>query len=134
MLNGGTWQGHRILGRDFVARASAPLHDLNMIQYGYLWWSINFPYKNRLSFLPSSLAVMAAKASWWFLSLISSSATFAGNYADHVGLHIQQDFVPNYILLVVREPGDDPNEREIPHDFKTPYAHPPFVVPTSLQN
>ncbi|HEX7836663.1 MAG TPA: serine hydrolase [Kofleriaceae bacterium] len=45
MLDGGTWNGHRILGREFVARASAPLHDLNGIRYGYLWWSIEYPYK-----------------------------------------------------------------------------------------
>ncbi len=133
MLNGGTWQGHRILGRDFVARASAPLHDLNMIQYGYLWWSINFPYKNR-----SVRAFFAGGNGGQGIMVVPELdlviGTFAGNYADHVGLHIQQDFVPNYILPAVREPGDDPNEREIPHDFKTPYAHPPFVVPTSLQN
>jgi hypothetical protein len=24
-------------------------------------------------------------------------ATYGGNYADRVGLHIQQDFAPNYI-------------------------------------
>jgi CubicO group peptidase (beta-lactamase class C family) len=47
MLNGGTWQGRRILGRDFVQRASSPLHDFDSIQYGYLWWSMTYPYKGR---------------------------------------------------------------------------------------
>ncbi len=28
MLDGGTWEGHRILSRDFVKRATAPLYHL----------------------------------------------------------------------------------------------------------
>jgi CubicO group peptidase (beta-lactamase class C family) len=47
MLDGGMWQGQRLLDRDFVARASAPLYHLRGITYGYLWWGIDFPYKNR---------------------------------------------------------------------------------------
>src|SRR4029079_818784 len=47
MLDGGVWQGKRILDRDFVARASSPLFDFNGIQYGYLWWNIEYPYKDR---------------------------------------------------------------------------------------
>ena len=47
MLDGGTWHGRRILSRDFVARASAPLYHLRNITYGYLWWGIDYPYKDR---------------------------------------------------------------------------------------
>ena len=46
MLNGGTWRG-RILGADFVSRAAAPLHDLGSIQYGFLWWNMEYRYKGR---------------------------------------------------------------------------------------
>ena len=28
--------------------ASSPLRELNRIQYGYLWRSINYPYKDRV--------------------------------------------------------------------------------------
>ena len=35
LLNGGTWEGHRILSRDFVAQATAPLYHLAHIYYGY---------------------------------------------------------------------------------------------------
>ncbi len=52
-------------------------------------------------------------------------ATFAGNYADRVGLRIQQDYVPNYILPAVREPGDDKSAPVIQRDFATPYGRPP---------
>ena len=133
MLDGGTWQGRRILSRDFVAQASAPLHDLNMIQYGYLWWSISYPYKNRqirayFAGGNGGQAIMVVPE----LDLVIG--IFAGNYGDHVGLHVQEDLVPNYILPAVREPGDDANAPVIERDFQTPYAHPPVVVPTSLQN
>ncbi|MGH8173620.1 MAG: serine hydrolase domain-containing protein, partial [Rhodanobacteraceae bacterium] len=47
MLDGGTAHGKRVLSRDYVARASSPLRDLNSIQYGFLWWNIEYPYKNR---------------------------------------------------------------------------------------
>ncbi len=52
-------------------------------------------------------------------------ATYAGNYADRVALQIQQDYVPNYILPAVREPGDDRSAPVVQKDFHTPYAHPP---------
>ncbi len=47
MLNGGTWEGRRILSREFVEQAAAPLYHLRNVYYGYLWWSEDFPYKNR---------------------------------------------------------------------------------------
>jgi len=128
MLNGGTWQGHRILSSDFVARASSPLHDLNNIQYGYLWWSINYPYKDgtvRAYYAGGNggQGIMVVPK----LDLVI--ATYAGNYADRVGLYIQQEYPPNYILPAVREPGDDMNAPVVQRDFHTSYGHPPVVKP-----
>lgn len=60
--------------------------------------------------------------------------TFAGNYSDHVGPHIQQDLAPDYILPAVRLPSDDPPAPIAEEHFATPYAHPPVVVPAALQN
>jgi CubicO group peptidase (beta-lactamase class C family) len=126
MLNGGTWHGRRILSRDFVTRASSPLHDLNHIQYGYLWWSINYPYKNR-----SVRAFFAGGNGGQLVMVVPDLdlviATYAGNYADKVGLQIQQDYVPNYILPAVRELGDDKSAPVVQKDFHTPYGHPPVV-------
>jgi CubicO group peptidase (beta-lactamase class C family) len=126
MLNGGTWHGRRILSRDFVTRASSPLHDLNHIQYGYLWWSINYPYKNR-----TVRAFFAGGNGGQLVMVVPDLdlviATYAGNYADKVGLQIQQDYVPNYILPAVREPGDDKRTPVVQKDFHTPYGHPAVV-------
>jgi CubicO group peptidase (beta-lactamase class C family) len=123
MLDGGAWNGQRILGRDFVERASSPLHDLNGIQYGYLWWSIEYPYKHRKvrAFFAAGnggQAVMVIPA----LDLVI--AIYAGNFSDRTAVHVQQDLVPSYVLPAVREPGDDPGAPVVPLDFATPYGPP----------
>ena len=104
MLDGGTWQGRRILGRDFVTRASSPLHDLSRIQYGYLWWSIDYPYKDR-----TTRAFFAGGNGGQGIMVVPELglviATFGGSYGDKGGLYIQQELAPEYILPAVREPG-----------------------------
>lgn len=124
MLNRGMWNGRRILSNDFVARASAPLHDMNGIQYGYLWWNVTYPYKNR------TIRGFFAGGNGGQLVMVLPDldlviAAYAGNYADRVGLHIQQDLVPRYILPAVREPGDDPSAPLVEPDFSTPYGRAP---------
>jgi len=121
MLNGGTWQGHRILSREYVTRASSPLRELNKIQYGYLWWNISYPYRDR-----TVRAFFAGGNGGQGVIVIPDLdlviATYAGNYADRAGLRIQQDFVPNYILPAVRGPGDDPKVPVVQGTFATPYG------------
>jgi len=51
-------------------------------------------------------------------------ATYGGNYSDRVGLRIQQNYIPNFLLPAVREAGDDPNAPVIQSDFETPYGRP----------
>jgi CubicO group peptidase (beta-lactamase class C family) len=124
MLDGGMWHGKRILDADFAKRAGSPLHDLNNIQYGYLWWNIEYPYKDRKlrAFFAGGnggQVVMAVPE----LDLVI--AAYGGNYADRVSLVLQQEYVPQYILPAVREAGDDANKPVQTKDFKTPYGRPP---------
>jgi CubicO group peptidase (beta-lactamase class C family) len=124
MLDGGTWHGRRILDAAFAERAGSPLHDLRGIQYGYLWWSIEYPYKDtkvRAYFAGGNggQVVMAVPQ----LDLVI--AGYGGNYADRVLFKLQQEYVPNYILPAVREAGDDPRAAVKPGDFQTPYGRPP---------
>jgi len=124
MLDGGTWHGKRILDADFAKRAGAPLHDLRGIQYGYLWWNIEYPYKDR------KLRAYFAGGNGGQLVLVVPEldlviATYGGNYADRTSLILQQEYVPRYILPAVREAGDDPNAPVQTPDFKTPYGRPP---------
>jgi CubicO group peptidase (beta-lactamase class C family) len=124
MLDGGVWHGRRILDADFAQRAGSPLHDLRGIQYGYLWWNIEYPYKNR------KLRAFFAGGNGGQLVMVVPDldlviATYGGNYADRVSLVLQQEYVPQYILPAVREAGDDPNKPVRTQDFKTPYGRPP---------
>lgn len=133
MLQGGAWNGRRILGRDFVRAATAPLHELNMIQYGYLWWSIEFPYKGRTirAFFAGGNGGQGVFA---VPELDLAFAVFGGNYGDHIGLQVQEELLPNFVLPAVREAGDKPNAPVAPGSWRTPYAHPPVVKPSNMQN
>jgi CubicO group peptidase (beta-lactamase class C family) len=124
MRTGGTWQGTRVLSREFVATASAPLYHLRNLTYGYLWWGIDYPYKDRTvhAFFAGGnggQGVMVIPA----LDLVI--ATYGGNYNDRVALALQQETTPKYILPAVREQGDDPNVPVVPRDYKTPYGPSP---------
>ena len=124
MLDGGVWHGKRILDADFAQRAGSPLHDLNNIQYGYLWWNIEYPYKDR------KLRAYFAGGNGGQLVMVVPEldlviATYGGNYADRVMLVLQQEYVPQYILPAVRETGDDPHKPVQTKDFKTPYGRAP---------
>ena len=54
MLDGGVWNGKRILSADFAKSAGAPHMELRgqnpekyaylAMRYGYLWWTVNYPY------------------------------------------------------------------------------------------
>lgn len=124
MLEGGTWHGKRILDADFAKRAGAPLHDLRGIQYGYLWWNIEYPYKDR-----KLRAYFAGGNGGQVVMVVPELdlviAGYGGNFADRVSLVLQQEYVPRYILPAVREAGDDLSKTVQPRDFKSPYGRPP---------
>lgn len=105
MLNGGTWRGRRILSADFVSRAAAPLHDLGSIQYGLLWWNMEYPYNGR-----KVRAFFAGGNGGQVVMVVPELdlvvATYGGNYSDRAGLRVQQEYVPSFILPAVREAGD----------------------------
>lgn len=131
MLNEGTWKGRRILSRDFVARASAPLYHLRNLVYGYFWWGIDYPYKDRTVhafFAPGAggQVVMVIRE----LDLVI--ALYAGNYSSgRTAIHIGQELIPRYILPAVRERGDDKSAPVVPRAFVTPYGRSPISGPVS---
>jgi CubicO group peptidase (beta-lactamase class C family) len=128
MLNGGTWEGRSILSRGFAARASAPLYHLRNVTYGYLWWSLDFPYKNR-----TVHAFFAGGAGGQSVVVIPELdlvvATFAGNYSSAGTKHTTHELIPNFILPAVRETGDDKNAPVIERDFVSPYGPSPINGP-----
>ncbi|HEX4861075.1 MAG TPA: serine hydrolase, partial [Rhizomicrobium sp.] len=81
MLNGGTWNGRRIVSREFAERATSSLYHLRGQTYGYLWWGLDYPYKNRIvhSFYAGGASGQVVVA---FPELDLVIASFGGNYSS----------------------------------------------------
>jgi CubicO group peptidase (beta-lactamase class C family) len=123
MMDCGVWHGHRILGREFAAAAVSPLYNMRNVTYGYFWWGIDYPYKNR-----TVRAFYAGGAGGQTVISIPALdlviGVFAGNYSSKAWKDVAMNYVPRYILPAVREVGDDKSApiawRE---DYTTPYGH-----------
>jgi len=102
MLNGGTWQGRRILSREFVDRASSPIYSLGSRKYGYLWWVVEYPYKER-----KVKAFQALGAGGQNVTVIPDLdlviASFNGSYFSKGYGRVTGELIPQYILPAVRE-------------------------------
>jgi CubicO group peptidase (beta-lactamase class C family) len=124
MLNGGTWDGRRILSKEFVAAASTPQYHLARIYYGYNWWMQDYPYKDG-----TVRAVQALGAGGQILTVVPELdlviATYAGNYSSRVQIEFGQNYVPRYILPAVRQVGDDATAPVVERDFKSAYGRDP---------
>jgi CubicO group peptidase (beta-lactamase class C family) len=120
MANGGTWKGRRILSREFVNRASSNLCPLNRIGYGYLWWTLDYPYKDR-----TVRAYFAGGNGGQGIFVVSSLdlviGTFGGSFTSRVGLEIQQGYIPRHILPAVREEGDRTDTPVSPRAYEVAY-------------
>jgi CubicO group peptidase (beta-lactamase class C family) len=102
LLNGGTWNGKRLLTEDFVQRGTSPLYDSRGIQYGYTWWVMTFPYKGR-----TVSAFYAGGNGGQYVFVIPEldlAVTFTGgNYNDRVPIYTaRDDYMPNSILPAVK--------------------------------
>lgn len=98
----GTWRGQRILGREFAARASSPLHPFDAFHYGYLWWSLEYPYKDRKvrAFHAGGLGGQAVVV---IPELDLVIATFGANYSSAGNYYVQLEVIPKHLLPGVRE-------------------------------
>ena len=119
MLNRGSWQGRTILSREFVARASAPLYHLWGWQYGYLWWSFDYPYKNR-TVREFHAGGAGGQAVVVIPELDLVIATLGGNFFNGNSWYVQVNTIPRYLLPAVREPGDDKNAPVVPREDFAP--------------
>jgi CubicO group peptidase (beta-lactamase class C family) len=104
MVNDGTWEGRRILSRDFVARASSPLYRIGKRGYGLAWWYYDLPYGNRTV---RAFAALGNGGQNVFVvpELDLVIAVYASNYGDRVLFMIQDEIVPKQILPAVKESG-----------------------------
>lgn len=122
MLNGGTWEGRRILSQEFAARAGSPLYHLRKLYYGYLWWSEDYPYKDR------TVRTFSARGSGGQTVTVVPDldlvvATFGGSYGSLKGMGgASTEPIPRIILPAVREPGDDKSAPVIERVYVSPYG------------
>lgn len=122
MLNGGTWNGHRIVSGEFAERAISPLYHLRNIYYGYLWWIEDYPYKDR-----TVRAVSARGAGGQTVTVVPELdlvvATFAGNFSSRKGMFAAStDSIWRVILPATRESGDDKNAPVVEREYVSPYG------------
>ena len=101
MLNGGTWNGRRVLSREWVQRSTREQVRIGDRAYGYQWWVNEYPHNGgtvRAFFAAGNggQIVMGVPA----LDLLI--AFFGGNYSDPVLMRAQNVLVPEYILPAVR--------------------------------
>jgi CubicO group peptidase (beta-lactamase class C family) len=88
MLDGGVWNGKRILSKEYALRASSSLVTFRGqsegMKYGYLWWTIEYPYKGR-----TVRAYFASGNGGQEVLVVPELdmviACYGGNYADRGG-------------------------------------------------
>lgn len=110
MLDGGVWNGRRILPAGFARSAGTPhvqLRDQNpkayeslAMRYGYLWWTVNYRYQGR-----TLQAYFASGNGGQEVMVIPDLdmvvATYGGNYSDRAGWLMVRELIPKYILAAV---------------------------------
>lgn len=101
MLDGGKWRGRRIVSEEWVRESWKPRYDLSKIQYGYQWWSMEFPYGDR-TVRAYFAGGNGGQVSMGIPELGLAVAFFGGNYADAATFVPQREYVPRYILPAIR--------------------------------
>lgn len=103
-LNGGVWNGRRILTPEWSRRATSPLYELpsykSKVKYGYLWSVTEYPYKGRTvrAFFAGGNGGQVVIG---IPELDLVVAFYGGNYADAVAFTSGQIYVPQYILPAI---------------------------------
>lgn len=121
MLNGGTWNGRRILDARYARAAVTPQYHLRNVDYGYYWWIEDYPYKDR------KVPGYSARGAGGNLEFVIPSldlvvTTMAGNYSNRRGMRYLGNFIATSILPAVREPGDDPGTPVKEVEWASPYG------------
>lgn len=99
-LNGGTWNGRKILSPEWSKRAASHLIDFDDRKYGYLWYAEDYAYKGRTvrGFFAGGnggqLVIGIPE-----LDLVI--AFYGGSYADPAMFVVGRDYVPQYILSAI---------------------------------
>lgn len=106
LLDGGTWNGVRIIPKDFAHKAGSPLVTLRGqkpgMHYGYLWWTVDYPYQGR------TITAHFASGNGGQVIVVVPDAdmvigAFGGNYGSQTGWQVLREHIPKYILTAVKD-------------------------------
>lgn len=101
-MDGGIWNGKRIVSKAWVAKATSPLVQLKYskdIMYGYLWWIQDFHYAGR-TYRAFSMLGAGGQTFTAIPSLDMVIGFDAGDYMHHLP-HVFGTYIPQYILPAV---------------------------------
>lgn len=102
MLNEGTWEGKRILSREWVKEATSNQRDIwPGSGYGYLWYATEYPYRDR-KIRATFAAGNGGQVSIAIPELDLAIAFTGGSYADAALVIPQRKIVPESILPAVK--------------------------------
>jgi len=121
MLDGGAWNGRRIVDSDFAAAATSPRYHLRNVYYGYFWWIEDLPYKDR-TVRSFSARGNGGNLVWVIPELDLVVATMAGNYFSRSQLTYTGPLIARSILPAVRERGDDLHAPVQDREFTSAYG------------
>jgi CubicO group peptidase (beta-lactamase class C family) len=99
ILNGGTWNGRRIVSAEW-ARTSTAFHMPigRSSKYGYLWWVYEYPFQGR-TIQAFYAAGNGGQVVMGIPELDLVFTAIGGNYSDNpVIFRIQRNLVPEYVL------------------------------------
>jgi CubicO group peptidase (beta-lactamase class C family) len=103
-LNGGTWQGRRVVDQAWVDRSVVERYRPGRrLRYGYLWWMIDYPLGSDSvrAYFASGLGGQGVMV---FPELDLVVAIFGGNYRDdEANWAMVVDLIPRYLLAAVRD-------------------------------
>jgi CubicO group peptidase (beta-lactamase class C family) len=101
MVNDGRWNGRQIVSRDWVRRSTSALRNLTKNQqYGWLWNTLEYPYKGR----QVHAFFAGGNGGQIFMGIPALDLVIAftgGNYNDPALFIPQRVFVPQFILPAV---------------------------------
>ncbi len=101
-LDGGAWNGRRVVSKQWTERATTPLVRLKYASdpmYGYLWWIKDFAYRGR-TYRAFSMLGAGGQTFTAIPSLDMVVGFEAGDYSHHLP-HVFSTYIPEYVLPAV---------------------------------
>ncbi|MEM1081895.1 MAG: serine hydrolase [Pseudomonadota bacterium] len=97
MLNGGTWNGQRIVSEQWARDSVAASVTIDDSPYGWQWWVAEYDWHGE----PVTGFFAAGNGGQIFMGIPEADlviATWGGNYSDSIGRQAQNVLIPDFIL------------------------------------